>query len=104
MLDKANLGRVTRTMVRQQGLKPCLAIGKQSWSQVGFVIKQKVESIKDQVVGLLLRQCRLQSSEIGSAVLIEGNDLAVDDRIGQRLGLSCDRTELPGPIEPLTRR
>src|ERR1700730_6221419 len=31
------------------------------------------------------------------------NDLAVDNRIGQRFGLSCDRTELPRPIEPRTR-
>jgi hypothetical protein len=50
MLDKANPGRVTRAMVRQQGLKPCPAIGKRLWSQVGSVI------------------------EIGSAVLVEGND------------------------------
>src|ERR1700730_18722210 len=34
-------------------------------------------------------------------VVVEGNDLAVDDRIGQRLGLSCDRSELSGPISPL---
>jgi hypothetical protein len=50
MLDKASPGRVTRAMVRQQGLKPCPAIGKRLWSQVGSVI------------------------EIGSAVLVEGND------------------------------
>jgi hypothetical protein len=50
MLDKANPGRVTRAIVRQQGLKPCLSIGKRSSSQVGFVI------------------------EIRSAVLVEGND------------------------------
>src|ERR1700731_2334713 len=47
MLDKANPGR--RAMVRQQGLKPCLAIGKRSWSQVGLVIEEKVESIENQV-------------------------------------------------------
>ena len=103
MLDKANPGHATRAMVRQQGLKPCLAIGKRLWSQVGFVIEQKVESIEDQVVGILFRQCRPQSREIRSAVLVEGNDLAVYYRIGQRLGLSCDRIELPRPIEPLTR-
>jgi hypothetical protein len=37
MVDKANPGRVTRAMVRQQGPKPCLAIGKRLWSQVGSV-------------------------------------------------------------------
>jgi len=36
--DKANPGRVTRAMVRQQGLKPCPAIGKRLWSQVGSFI------------------------------------------------------------------
>jgi hypothetical protein len=50
MLDKANPGRVTRAMVRQQGLKSCPVIGKRLWSQVGSVF------------------------EIGSAVLVEGND------------------------------
>jgi hypothetical protein len=39
MLDKAKPGRVTRAMVPQQGLKPCPAIGKQLWSQVGSVIE-----------------------------------------------------------------
>ena len=58
MLDKANSARVRGAMILQQGLKPCLAIGKRSWSQVGFRLRPRQSLLRmsaakdDEIVGV----------------------------------------------------
>ncbi len=45
----------------------------------------------------------MQRREIRRAVLVEGHDLAVDQAIGQGVGLARDAPELRRPVEALAR-
>jgi hypothetical protein len=69
-------------LAREHPLQSLLARGQGISAQVLAIAEQEIEGVEDEVVGLALRQRCLERSEIGRAVVIEGDDLAVDDRVG----------------------
>ena len=66
----------------QQRLEPFLALGEGQGAQIFAASEQQIEDEIDQVLRSSVGQGRLQRREVGRAAVIEGNDLAVDDRIG----------------------
>ena len=85
----------------EQGFEACLALGKRKGPKVLAGIEQKIEGEEHEVVGLAVRQRRLQGCEIGRARGIERHYLAVDHGIGQVGGGVPDRAEALGPVEAL---
>jgi hypothetical protein len=70
-------------------------------SQIVSAIEQEIEGEEDQVFGPTFGESRLERDEIGRAMAIERDDLAIDDRIRQvccRLG---DGAELRRPVQAL---
>ena len=65
--------------------------------------EQQIEDEVDQVLRPPVREGRLQRREVRRAAVIERDDLAVDDRIGQARGGLGDGLELVGPVEAFAR-
>ena len=93
--------RVRLAASREQGLKACLAVSERKTPKVLGGVEQQVEGEEHEVVGLAVRQRRLQGREIRCSRSIERHHLAVDDGIGQVGRDAPDRTEALGPVEAL---
>ncbi len=70
--------------------QPRLALAQRQFAQVLAGQEQGVEGEEDQVVGLAVRQRRLQRREVGRAVVVQGAGLAVVEAVGQRGGVLGD--------------
>ena len=100
MLDIADSSGVAVGARLQQLLQSRLPLAKRHAAKVLAVGKQQIERIKDQIVGLALGDGCLQGRKVGRAVLIERDDFAIDQQIGQRACLLGDSPELVGPVQP----
>ena len=58
---------------------------------------------KNQILGLVFRQGRLQRRETRHLLRIQGAHLTIDDAVGQACGLFGDGRELFGPVQPAAR-
>ena len=87
----------------QQRLQAFLAFGEGKGAQIFAACEQQIEDEEDQVLDRPSDKRRLQRREIRRAAVIEGDDLAVDDRIGQTRGGLGDGLELVGPVEAFAR-
>jgi len=99
MLDEAE-DRLIATALKHF-LKTVLPLGERLLSQIVSAIEQEIEGEEDQVFGPTFGESRLERDEIGRAMAIERDDLAIDDRIRQvccRLG---DGAELRRPVQAL---
>ena len=71
----------------QQLLQAFLALAQRQRAKILTIGEQQIEREEDEVAGLAVRDRRLQRRETGHAVVVERDDFAVDQRIGQRLAL-----------------
>ncbi len=101
MLDIADRPCLRLGARLQQFFQACLPLGKRQAAQILAVGEQQVERIEDQLVGLAVGNRSLQRGEIRHGAVIEGDDLAVDQHVGQRGALFRDGAELLRPVQPL---
>ena len=99
MLDIPKAGRARSEQFRQA----LLAIRQRRLSQVLAVGVQQVEHEVDEVAGLFVDEPGLQCREARHAALVQGDDLAVEEAIGQRLPRVRDFREAARPVESLAR-
>ena len=88
-------------MVADQRLQPRLALGKGQGAQILALGEHQVEGEEDQIVGLVVRQRRLQRGEIRRAVGVQRHHFAVDQAVGQGGGALGKGREALGPVEAL---
>ena len=102
MLDVADQAFLaTATCGLQQSGEPLLALRQRQPAQILALRIQQIECKADQVVGVAVRQRRLQRGEIRLAVRIQRHHLGVDDRVRQRRRFFRDRAEFARPVEAL---
>ncbi len=65
--------------------KAALALAERPAAQIGVAGEQKIEDIEDQIVGLLFGKSSLEGCEVGRAMRVQCDDLAVDDAVRQTL-------------------
>ncbi len=83
----------------QQLLQPRLALAERQAAKVFAIGEQQVERIEDQIIGLAVGNRGLQRGKIRRAFMVERDDLAVNQHIGQRAALFGDRMKLVGPVQ-----
>ncbi len=67
----------------QQFFQPRLSLAERQAAEVFAAGEQQIEHVEDQLVGLAVGDRGLQRGKIRRAIMIERDDLAVDQRIGQ---------------------
>ena len=82
MLDILDLLSM-RSLAAEQLSQPLLPFGQRQRAKILAALEQQIEDEVDQVPRAPFRQRRLQRGEVRSAVVVERNDLAVDDAVGQ---------------------
>src|ERR1700731_5184899 len=101
MLDVADRFALYLGARLQQRLQSRLALAKRQAAKILAVGEQQIECIEDQIVGLAIGNGGLQRGEIRRAMMVEREDLAVDQYIGQRVRFFRDRPELVRPVQTL---
>src|ERR1700733_5296724 len=84
----------------QQLFQLLLALAERQRAKIHSISEQQIERKEDELVGLAVGNRSLQRREIRVSLLIERDDLAVDQTIGQRTGLLGDGQEFVGPVQP----
>ena len=86
----------------QQALQAFLALAQRQRAQILTIGKQEIERKENEIAGLVVRDRGLQRGKTGHAVVVQRDDFAVDQRIGQRPGCFRDGAELVGPVQPFS--
>ena len=102
MLDVAN-PRGVLIVLREKRLQERLAFRQRSLAQILAVRMEQIEGEADESIRLAIGERRLQRREVGCAVIVERDDFAVDETVGQRFRSGRDRLELCGPVEAFAR-